>query len=190
MIIGYGFLDHGSNASPFSAGESLSVHLQEQQLSAQVAKIPGEVWGMESFFCGWQTCKWTRGGSLLSLLKLPGQFLCSGPPWVGWRRVKEHMCGCPLGAWSRAALQLRLQNGLSNQHPRLHGVCWGAQHYLFPVYFDERQEFQALPKSLTSPLKLIWALNLKRKSRKGREMGWSLKAVSMETGRPQLSATP
>lgn len=39
--------------------------------------------------------------------------------------------------------------------PWLHGVCWGAQHYLFPVYFDARPEFQALPKSLTSLLKLI-----------------------------------
>ena len=47
MVQGYGFLDHGYNTLSFSAGESLSVHLQEQQLSAQDAKAPGEDWGTE-----------------------------------------------------------------------------------------------------------------------------------------------
>lgn len=151
MIKGHRFLGYGYNALPFSAGETLSVHLQEQQLPAQVAKTPREAWGMHGEVLinrcmnpGW-TPSWVFGifHVVLYVLEPPGQ------AWGGWR-IK--CVAVPLASASRMAL----------------ATCILWLHWCFdvlstacpPIFLMKDKILQAFPKFwqvlLNSSELLIW----------------------------------
>lgn len=142
MIEWYGFLGHGYNVLPSFAGESLSVHLQEQQLQAQAAKISWKDWGTVMFSVTGKCANEPGAVPLAESLEPSTWFSKFWNPMSRLEMVKGQVCGCPLGAWGRSASQLHL----SHQHPEASEAYWGAQPCLLPVYADVKQESSGLPQ--------------------------------------------
>lgn len=80
-------------------------------------------------------------------------FLMSWNSTSSMERVKEQVCGYLLmleAGLPRGSVFRRAWQPASCSF----SGCVGAQHILFPVSFDVRQDSSALPKCLTSPFKL------------------------------------